>query len=202
MPPAPLADEANPTQTMHYSHRPRAFAKPLDLVLDHACLIASRGKTRETMHLAAIAAISLQFTPKNASYRCFSCKIAMKDGRRLTFHNVNWVSLVSAQRQDPEFRALVLALIERASRANPQLVRKAGVSRLHFAAMALFGVGLFAALVAASVFAAQHSGPIVAFGAISLVVYLGFWLRDYLRRNQPGEFVAEAVPDRVLPAAS
>lgn len=188
----------NPADLL-YAHRAKPYSSELELRLTDRELIAEKGKSRQAYRLDKLERIRLSFSPRNTSKLTFVCEVRASDGSSVTFDNLNWKSLIETERLDAPFRALVLALIERASRANPKLTLEAGVGPVKFNVMRLIGFGLVGTLVGATVYAAAGGNTVVAFGALALGIYLASWLWDFLSRNQPRAFTADAVPENVLP---
>lgn len=188
----------NPVDLL-YAHRAKPYSSELELRLTARDLIAEKGKSRQAYRLDKLERIRLSFSPRNTAKLTFVCEVRASDGASVTFDNLNWKSLIETERLDAPFRALVLALIERASRANPKLTLEAGVGPLKFNVMRLVGFALVGTLVGATVYAATKGNTVVAFGALALGIYLARWLWDFLSRNQPRAFTADAVPENVLP---
>lgn len=188
----------NPVDLL-YAHRAKPYSSELELRLTDRELIAEKGKSKQAYRLEKLERIRLSFSPRNTAKLTFVCEIRASDGSSVAFDNLNWKSLIETERLDAPFRALVLALIERASRANPKLTLEAGVGPVKFNVMRLVGFALVGTLVGATVYAGAKGNTVVAFGALALGIYLARWLWDFLSRNRPRVFTADAVPDNVLP---
>lgn len=188
----------NPVDLL-YAHRAKPYSSELELRLTDRELLAEKGKSRQAYRLDKLERIRLSFSPRNTAKLTFVCEVRASDGASVTFDNLNWKSLIETERLDAPFRALVLALIERASRANPKLTLEAGVGPMKFNVMRLIGFGLVGALIGATVYAAAGGNSFVALGALALGAYLARWLWDFLSRNRPRAFTADAVPENVLP---
>lgn len=184
-----------------YSHRAKPFTTALDLRLTATSLVAERGRSHQTYPLDRIERIRLYFSPRNSAHQVFVCEVRATDGASVRFDNLNWLSLVQTERLDQGFRRFVLELIARVAQRNPGLKLECGISSLRYRLMQGAGFGLLAALVISAGYAASNGSSLVALACLGLSVYFGFWLNSFLTRNRPGRFPADAVPDRVLPAA-
>jgi hypothetical protein len=186
-------------ERMRYAHRPKPFAAELDLTLTHHHLTAERGKSRQIIPLAGIERITLTFSPRNIARLAFTCHIRATDGRSVKFDTISWKSLTDVDRQDEAYRAFITALITRARAVNPGIIFHAGLANWRFRAMLVMGILLGLAMAGAGVNAAQNGNMPIALFGFGLAAYLAWWLRDYLTRNRPTPFTAEAVPPGVLP---
>ena len=65
--------------------------------------------------------------------------------------------------------------------------------------MLIVGLGLMAALLVTAIYAVSGGSWATGLLAFALIAYLGWWLGDYLRRNRPKDFRADAIPALVLP---
>lgn len=191
----------NPATTSRYAHRAKPFSNELELLLSERELIAERGKSRQVFPIGQIERIRLSFTPRNTARRAFTCEVRAEDGRSVKFDNMSWKSLIETERHDPEYRAFIAMLVERAARARPGVKLEAGIAPLKYRVMQALGFALVAALVGAAIFAGSYSSYIVALASLGLAVYLATWLREFLTRNRPRSFSANAVPEAVLPQA-
>lgn len=182
-----------------YSHRPKPFAPELDLRLTASALEAERGKSRQVFPLGSIGEIRLTFTPRNLARRAFTCKVTASDGRSVSFDNLSWRSLVALDRHDDDYRAFVAALARAARAANPRVALIGGLPNWKYAILRILGIKLAVLLVlACAYFVLLPNLPYAGLAAVTLL-YLGLWLDDFLKRNRPAPFEAEAPPARLLP---
>ena len=121
------------------------------------------------------------------------------DGQSVRFDNLDWKSLIAVERENAAFRAFVTALVTRAKAANRKVILEAGCNRLRYRFTQVIGFGLIGALGLTGLYAAGQAQVVVAGGAFALAVYLFIWLREFLGRNRPRPFEAEAIPDNLLP---
>ncbi|MFY8114166.1 MAG: hypothetical protein ACOVOC_08110 [Rhabdaerophilum sp.] len=192
---------AEALQDYLYSHRAKPFTASLDLRLTATSLSAERGRSNQTYPLDRIERIRLYFSPRNSAHNIFVCEVRATDGASVRFDNLSWISLVQTEKLDHGFRRFVLELVARVAAQNPRLKLECGIAPLRYRLMQGAGFGLLAALMISAGYAASNGSSLVAMACLGLSVYFGFWLRSFLTRNRPGTFPADAVPDRVLPAA-
>ena len=185
-----------------YSQLPKPYSSELELTLTQHALDAMRGENRQSFPLAGIEAITLTFTPRNTAFKAFTCLVRARDGRSLTFTNLNWKSLIETERKDAPYTLITRALIERAARANPDLVLKAGVSAIRFWGMLALGAVMMAALIAAMNYVLARSSLTISLLAGGLIAYLMVFLYQFLSRNRPRPFTAGAIPPDLLPKSS
>ena len=190
----------NPAPDLLYAHRAKPYSSDLELRLTARALMAEKGKSQQTYALDKLERIRLSFSPRNTSKLTFLCEVRAMDGSSVKFDNLTWKSMIQTERQDVDFRAFVLALIERTATVNRSVRLEAGIGTLKFNLMRMIGFGLIAALAGATIFSATKASYTVAVGSFGLTVYIALWLRDFLTRNQPRAFTASAVPGNVLPA--
>lgn len=182
-----------------YAHRAKPIAPPMVLRLSDELIIGERGSRKEPILLSKLARIRLRYAPRNTALHAFRCEARAIDGRGVVFDNISWTSLMQNERLDADYRAFVLDLVTRAAKANPKLQLEAGVGRFHYRLMQISGIAILVGLIATGVAAAIGKSLPLAGLAAALVIYLGYWLREFLTRNKPRSFEASAVPEGVLP---
>ncbi|MCA0407539.1 MAG: hypothetical protein LCH39_15460 [Proteobacteria bacterium] len=185
-----------------YEHRPKPFSHPLTLKLRAKALEAERGSRSQTYVLEDVEMIRLTYSPKNTQRMGFSCFLRMRDGRSISFSNLDWRSMVENARQDEPYASFVRALVAALAKANPKVVLRAGLTPWRYG---LFSVGALVILPALAVavfyLIREKNWPLVAL-ASALTIWLGFYAREYAKRNRPRAFDASTVPPEVLPPAS
>ena len=200
----PMADSPPPTSSppagmLRYAQRQKPFSGALELILDANGLTASKGRSTLTIPFAEIEKIVLTFTPRNTSFRTFTCKVHATNRRKLRFDSLSWKSLIETDKLDPEFRQFVAALAERSAASNPKLQLHAGFSPLRHKLMLFLGVILGGGLIACTVYAAIKGAAMVGLLSFGVTGYLIWWLREVLTRNRPRDFTPDSLPDGVLP---
>lgn len=185
-----------------YAHRPKPLAGAMILRLAQDRIIGERGAKQQAILLSKLARIRLRYSPRNTSRLAFTCEVTAIDGRGVSFDNISWKSLMEAERLDEDYRRFVKALVVRAADACPDTRLEAGVSLFRYRLIQISGFTVLAGLVGSAIAAAIGKSLIVAGFAAALVIYIGHWLREFLTRNRPRAFTADAIPEEVLPAAS
>lgn len=189
----------NPAAEIRYSHRAKPYSSHIDFTLDAKSLTAEKGRSNKIYPLDKIERIRLSYTPKNICRLTFLCEVIATDGQSVRFDNLDWKSLIAVERENAAFRAFVTALVTRAKAANRKVILEAGCNRLRYRFTQVIGFGLIGALGLTGLYAAGQAQVVVAGGAFALAVYLFIWLREFLGRNRPRPFEAEAIPENLLP---
>ncbi|CAN1545288.1 hypothetical protein MCEMSEM23_01937 [Rhabdaerophilaceae bacterium] len=192
-------DLTKPAPTLTYGHRPKPFAAELEMELTAHELIATRGRSSLRFPLTAVEKVELVFSPRNTAHHAFSCRVRATDGRSVIFDSLSWKSLIETERQDEAYTRFVRAVVSRARAHNTNMILQAGVAPFKFWGMFSLGIPVMAGLAGIAAYAFASSGVFSGFLAIALFVYLGWWLRDYLRRNRPAIIPTDEIPARVLP---
>lgn len=197
----------NPAPDLLYAHRAKPYSSELELRLTSGELLAEKGKSQQRYPLGEIERIRLSYAPRNIIKLAFRCEVRAKDGASVFFENFTWRSLVAIDRQDDDYRRFIAALIERAGAASRGIRLECGISPFRFAVTRILGFALIAALLLAAAYFAffigtlAHSIHLAYAGlAVTAALYLANWLREFLNRNRPGIFQADAIPERVMPA--
>jgi hypothetical protein len=181
-----------------YAHCPKPFGGDVDLTLDDTAITAMRGDKKARFPLASIERIDLRFSPTSLAHHSFTCKIFA--GRQtLRFSNISWRSLTDIVRQDEPYRDFVRALVERAGRANPNIVKRSGVPPFIFWITAPCSFAILLALVLALIHTLRLGSWPIALLIAGMIAYFAYWLRDYLVRNRPRAFTGSAIPPEILP---
>jgi hypothetical protein len=195
-----------PVASLHYSHRPKPYSNELELELTERAVIAERGRSKQTYPLDKMERIQLDFDPRNTAKLVFRCQIRVRDGNSVTFDSLSWKSLIQTERQDESYTAFVKALVTRAAKASPGMALVAGISPLRYRLMQAVGGILIAAMIAAALYFTLFPHPLAGsvnylYAVLSMVFafFAGSWLRDFLMRNHPRHFTADAIPVSVLP---
>ncbi len=103
------------------------------------------------------------------------------------------------ERQDPEYRSFVEALVAAVATANPGVLLVAGMPAWLHRLTALAGLAALAALAAVMGQALLNGSLPIALFTGALGAYCGWWTWRYLGRNRPRAFRAGAIPPDVLP---
>ncbi len=192
-------DLPEPQVMIAYAHRPKPFSTELEMELTARELVATRGRSIQRFPLNGIERIRLTFAPRNTAHLAFACHVRARDGKSVRFDSLSWKSLIETERQNVDYVRFVRTLCARVEAASKDVTFEAGVSPFKHASMLVVGIGLIVALLATTVYAVSNGSWSTGMLAFALLAYLGWWLYDYLRRNRPKSFRADAIPALVLP---
>jgi hypothetical protein len=192
-------DLPSPKATILYSHRPKPFAAELELELTAFELIATRGRSVQRFPLTAIEKVTLAFSPRNTAHNAFLCSVRATDGKSIKFDSLSWKSLIETEKKNADFTRFVSTLCERAEAGSPQVELHAGVVPFKHTGMLVIGILMLLGLAASAVYAIGNKSTLVGCVALFMLAYLSWWMWDYLTRNRPTRFRADAIPPSVLP---
>lgn len=188
-----------PSAAPAYEHRPKPFSNPLSMVLRANTLQAERGSRTQDYVLEDVEMLRLAYSPRNTQRMGFSCFLRMRDGRSLTFSNLDWRSMVENARQDEPYTAFVRALVERLGRANPRVALHAGLPTWRHTVFSLGALVILPAMaLAVFYFLSEKNWPLAALAG-AMMVWMSLYAREYWLRNRPRAFKAGAIPPEVLP---
>ena len=182
-----------------YRQRPKPYSAELELMLAPEALRAQRGRSNQNFPLHAIERITLRFTPKNTVFKAFSCHLRATDGRSLQFENFSWKSLVETERQDADYTRFVRALVEVAAIRSPGVRLVAGLPPFRYWLMLLLALAMIAAMFGVAGYFFMKSSPRLGMIALAANAYLGYWLKEFARRNRPRDFTRHMIPADILP---
>jgi hypothetical protein len=191
-------DDATTDDDFAYSYRSSLLAAPFEFRLTSDALHWRKGGASGHTLYRNIRRVRLSYRPLTMQNHRFVAEI-WSDGPKLTISSTSWKSMVEHERLDARYRVFVRELCRRIGIAGGRAVLQMGSPAILywpgvivFAAAALALAGL---IVRALQFAAWG-------GAAFIAAFLGLLLWQagtFFRRNRPGVFPPDAVPDSVLP---
>ena len=193
------ADDAHAENAPAYAFKPGMLGAPHEFRLRPSGLDWQVGRRSIHIPYGSIRRLRLSYRPVTlASYR-FMAEIWSSAAPKASVTSTSWRNVFEQQRHDESYRAFIVELVGRIAAAGGKAAFVTGsVSILYWPGVAIFvGVSLaLAALIARGLQAGQVAGAAVV-GAF-LAVFL-WQLGNFLRRNRPGTFGPEALPEQVLP---
>jgi hypothetical protein len=191
-------DDATTGDEFTYTYKSSLIAAPFEFRLAPDALHWGKGRTTGRTLYSQIRRVRLSYRPLTMQNHRFVAEI-WSDGPKLTISSTSWKSMVEHERLDARYRVFVRELCRRIGIAGGRAVLQMGSPAILywpgvivFAAAALALAGL---IVRALQFAAWG-------GAAFIAAFLGLLLWQagtFFRRNRPGVFPPDAVPDSVLP---
>ncbi len=147
-----------------------------------------------------IRRLRMSYRPSSMQSNRFLTELWGESGPKLRIASSSWKSMVEQERLDRLYSAFVRELHRRVSKATPSVCFEKGHSPfLFWPSLVVFTVvalGL-AALVARALQAGTYAGA--AFIGAFFAFYL-WYSTNFLRRNRPGKYDADALPQDVMPA--
>ena len=147
-----------------------------------------------------IRRLRMSYRPNSMQSNRFLTELWGESGPKLKIASSSWKSMVEQERLDRLYSAFVRELHHRVSKATPSVYFEKGHSPfLFWPSLVVFtavALGL-AALVARALQAGTYAG------AAFIGAFFAFYLwhsTNFLRRNRPGRYDADALPQDVMPA--
>lgn len=182
-----------------YAYKPSLVGAPFEFRLAHDALEWSKGSATSRTPYDRIRRIRLGFRPQTMQNHRFLAEVWTVDGPKLQIASTSWKSLVEQERFDEGYRAFVTELCRRTGAAGGQTLFQAGSAAILYRLGVIVFVGASLALAGLVIRALQQA----AWGGAAFVAaFLAFFLWQagtFFRRNRPGVFRSDAVPDAVLP---
>jgi hypothetical protein len=191
-------DDAATGDDVSYSYKSSVIGAPFEFRLASDVLHWGKGGSRGRTPYRQIRRVRLGFRPMTMQNHRFITEI-WTDGPKLTIASTSWKSMVEHERLDAPYRAFVAELCRRIGAAGGRTVFQTGSPVLLYWIGVIVFVGAALALAGLIVRALQ----IAAWsGAAFVTAFLGLFLwqaGNFFRRNRPGPFRPDAIPDSVLP---
>jgi hypothetical protein len=182
-----------------YAYKPSLVGAPFEFRLAHDALEWSKGSATSRTPYDRIRRIRLGFRPQTMQNHRFLAEVWTVDGPKLQIASTSWKSLVEQERFDEGYRAFVTELCRRTGAAGGQTLFQAGSAAILYWLGVIVFVGASLALAGLVIRALQQA----AWGGAAFIAgFLAFFLWQagaFFRRNRPGVFRSDAVPDAVLP---
>ena len=192
------ADNAS-SEDIAYAYKPSLMGAPFEFRLTRDAFEWSRGSATGRVPYRGIKRIRLGFRPMTMQNYRFLTEVWTAEGPKLQIASTSWKSLVEHERFDDGYRAFVTELCRRTGAAGGQTLLQAGSPPvIYWLGVAVF-VGASLALAGLVVRALQVEAWS---GAAFIAAFLAFFLWQagtFFRRNRPGSFAPDAVPEAVLP---
>jgi hypothetical protein len=191
------SDIANPS----YAYKSSVMGAPFEFILTPDAIEWQKGPRRGRAPYGRIRRIRLGFRPMTMQNYRFLAEVWVADGPKLMVASSSWKSLFEQERLDAPYRAFVGELARRVGAARANTVFETGSPPILY----WLGVIVFAAaglsLAALTVRALQTQAWS---GALFVLAFLALFLWQagtFFRRNRPGTFDPNAIPETVLPRA-
>jgi hypothetical protein len=192
---APDDDDGLPS----YRQKPRPIGFEMAYRLEDDVLVVNATRSVSRIPLSAVAEVRFLFKPGNIAATGYLVRLTMKDGRRITFGDTSWRSLVEVERGGARYVRFVAELAARIARANPQARFVAGKPPVVWAAYAAVGVVAvgFMLLFAWRALNAEASGA--AWLVLGLFAVAMLQLYPLITLNRPRSLGLGEVPADLMP---
>jgi len=191
-------DDATTGDDLTYAYKSSVLAAPFEFRLTPDTLWWEKGGAEGHTLFRQIRRVRLSFRPLTMQNHRFVAEV-WTEGPKLTIASTSWKSLVEHERLDARYREFVIALCRRIGAAGGHTLFQTGSPAiLYWIGVVVFAGGSLA-LAGLIVRALQDSAW---GGAAFIAAFLGLFLWQagtFFRRNRPGLFRPDAVPDSVLP---
>jgi hypothetical protein len=191
-------DDATTGDELTYAYKSSLMGAPFEFRLAVDALHWGKGGSRGRIPYRQIRRVRLLYRPMTMQNHRFVAEI-WSAGPKLIIASTSWKSMMEHERLDTRYRSFVAELCRRIGAAGGQTVFQTGSPPvIYWMGVAVF-VGASLALAALIVRALQ-SGAWE--GAAFIAAFLGLFLWQagaFFRRNRPGPFDPDAIPESVLP---
>lgn len=186
-------------EDLQYTYKPSLLGGAWQFRLEPGALAWNFGSRSGRVPYRQIARVRLSFRPMTLQTQRFITEIWPQNGSKLQIASTSWKSMVEHERLDADYFTFVTALHKRLAAAGSQASFVTGYpAPLYWAGLAVFvatSLGL-AGMVVRAVQLGAWAG--LAFIAVFFGIFV-WQVGNYFRRNKPGSYRPEAVPDAVLP---
>jgi hypothetical protein len=192
-------DSSTDAADIVYAYKPSLMGAPFEFRLTSDACEWSRGVTTGRTPYDRIRRIRLAFRPMTMQNYRFLTEVWIANGPKLQIASTSWKSLVEQERFDEGYRAFVTELCRRTGTAGGQTLFQTGSPVIMYWLGVIVFVGASLALAGLVISALRQA----AWGGAAFIAgFLAFFLWQagtFFRRNRPGVFRSDAVPDAVLP---
>jgi hypothetical protein len=182
-----------------YRQRPKPVGFELEYSLDGDTLVIDSMRKIDRVPLKYVEAVRFLYAPANTARGGFRTVLTLRDGKKLSFGNLSWRSLVDCQNQSEDYRAFVERLVEAIRRANPKVRFIGGRSPVGWWLSLILGVATTLGLIyfIARTFTMGANG---AAGLGVAVLALTLWqIAPFVRRNRPQALASGTIPPELMP---
>jgi hypothetical protein len=193
-------DDATTGNEFAYAYKSSLMGAAFEFRLLPEALEWMRGRAKGRAAYNGIRRVRLGFRPMTMQNHRYITEIWPANGPKLSIASTSWKSLVEHERLDAPYRAFVMELCRRTGAAGGHTLFQTGSPTvIYWLGVAVF-VGASLAIAALIVRALQAQ---VWSGAACIAAFFAFFLWQagtFFRRNRPGTFRPDAIPQSVLPS--
>lgn len=196
---AGVTAENPPAGEIAYTYRPSLLGAPWQFTLMPEGIAWTEGRRKGLVPYEAVRRVRLSYRPANMQSYRFVTEIWAEGAPRLRIVSTSWKSMFLQERLDQGYAAFVAALHRRLSEVEAPIVYERGTHPLiYWPGVAVFGIICLTFVVLALRGLQQDVWAGAAFVVVFLAVFV--WHGgNFLRRNRPGTYRPDALPDALLP---
>ncbi len=182
-----------------YRQRPKPIGYDLAYQLEGDVLVVDSTRKVDRVRLAAVETVRFTYEPRNVTRHGFRTTLTLKDGRRISFTNLSWKSLMDCEQRNEPYKAFVHALSEAVARANPACRFIGGKNPVIWWMLGAITALSLVGLAAFSYRAFTQDATAAAFIGLVLLALTVWQMEPIVRRNKPRRFAANAIPAELMP---
>ena len=199
MPPSPTDDAPVTTGDPVYAYKSSLIGSPFEFRLAADALEWRKGPREGRTAYDHIRRIRLSFRPMTMQSHRFLAEIWPDNGPKLQIASTSWRSMMEQERLDGPYAAFVSELNRRVGAAGGTPLLQAGSHPLVYwpGLAVVLGLGIAVVVLIVRALQVQACG-----GAAFIAAFLALLIwqtGNFFRRNRPGVFRPDAVPEVVLP---
>lgn len=186
-------------ETVTYTYRPSLAGSPREFTLAENAIEWRTARQSGSVGFAQVRFVRLTHRPANMQSYRFVTEIWADGAPKLQIVSTSWKSMFDQERLDQPYSAFVVELHRRLAQAGatPQFIR--GSNPLVYWAGVVVFAAVILCLMALSVRAIQAGATGGLLFIVAFIAMFGWHGVNFLRRNRPGTYTPDALPDLLLP---
>lgn len=191
--------DSPPPDEPAYTYRPSLLGAPWSFRLTPAGLAWEAGRRSGLVPYREVRRVRLSFKPVSMQTRRYQTEIWAEGAPKLSIVSSSWKSMVEQERLEKPYAAFVAELHRRLAEADAPVSYEQGSNPIRYwPGLAVFS-GISLGLAYLIVRALLTDGPAAA-AFIAAFLALFIWHSgNYFRRNWPGTYRPDALPELLLP---
>jgi len=192
-------ERAGAGEPFAYAYRPSLLGAPWEFSLAGDGIAWTNGRRSGRVAFRAIRRLRLSYRPGNLQSHRFMAEIWAEGAPKLSILSSSWKSMVVQERLDKPYAAFIVELHRRlAPLTPPARFEQGGHPLLYWPGLIVFAaVSLALAWLAVRALQADaRAGAAFVAGFLALFLWQG---GNFFRRNRPGLYRPEAIPDALMP---
>lgn len=186
-------------ETVTYTYRPSLAGSPREFTLTGNAIEWRTGRQSGSVDFAQVRFVRLTHRPANMQSYRFVTEIWSDGAPKLQIVSTSWKSMFDQERLDGPYSAFVVEFHRRLAQAGatPEFLRGTNPV-IYWAGVAVFAAVILC-LLGLSVRAIQAGATGGLLFIAAFITMFGWHGVNFLRRNRPGTYRPDALPDLLLP---